>query len=1205
MSILSWNGCYFVKTSRLWSTGSVVLVSFLLALFAISVPIASAVPQISVNSPLNQSYGTGDITINITQVEASPEMMWYTFPQEDWLMFRENPNRTGYTDNFNPPELVKLWNYTIGTYVVSSPAVSDGVVYIGSWDGSLYAFYLNGTLKWSYATGLTIKSSPSIADGIVYVGSDDSYLHAVYANNGTLKWKYGMAGGLHFTSPVVANNVVYVGSNDDNLYAIYANNGTQKWNYSTGGDIFSSPAVSDGVVYVGSSDNKLYAIYINGTLKWNYTTGGEIRSSPAISDNIIYVGSWDSNLYAIYTNGTKRWNYTTGYEIYSSPAISNGVVYVGSVDNKLYAIYTNGSLKWSYTTGGGIEYSSSVVTDEVVYIGSHDGKVYAIYLNGTKKWDYATGGTIDSSPAVVNGMIFIGSDDDNIYAFGDGSSTNSLSRDIVLPNGVYEIEVFSRNTTGDYNTSIVYFTVNDVSSPTVTIYNPQNTTYNALLIPLDVSSPETIDTWWYSLDGGSNTTFIPNTTITVTEIANHIEIYANDTAGNVGGSSIDFTVDIPPQMTVYSPQNTTYASASVSLQVSAHEPVDTWWYSLDGASNVTFIPNATITAAEGSPHAIIIYANDTTLGNENSSTVYFTLAIPPQIIFNSPLNLTYNDTLVVFNITQLEANPEVLWYTFPQEEWPMFMLDANNTGYTSNFNPPNLINVWSYDTLDEIRAGAAVSDGVVYFGTDRDDFYAVDLNGTVRWSLDLNSDVRSTPAIVDGVVYVGSRDTDLYAIDVNGTIRWQYNTGHDLDSSPTVIDGVVYIGSLDDNLYAIYTNGTLKWSYATGGDIYSTPAVVGDVVYVGSNDFSLYAIDTNGTLRWSYATGGQVRSSPSYFDGVIYVGSRDSDVYAFYENGTLKWSYNTGWQIDVTPIVVDDEVFVASGDQWLYKLDLDGNLIKRYYPCGEYIGGHCALGGGNPSYPASQAVAGDTLYYGTDSDSIIAFYTSGDWPLKWNYSLGDNVLSAPAIAAGMLFVGSFDDSMYAFADGSATNSLERTFLFSNGVYEMRVISRDTLGNMNETTVHFTVNDVTPPQITIASPLDAVYAAFNVTLSVSAHEPVDTWWYNLNGAGNVTFTSDIVITGAEGLNNLIVYANDTVGNINSSEVDFTVTLPIPATGIYGLLTHAGSGTGYFLDAIREPTVDLVLGLGIVGGIIAIFTGLAFAITNMFSGSVRKF
>ncbi len=38
---------------------------------------------------------------------------------------------------------------------------------------------------------------------------------------------------------------------------------------------------------------------------------------------------------------------------------------------------------------------------------------------GALLWKYRTGGPeVESSPAVVNGMLYIGSDDGNLYAFG-------------------------------------------------------------------------------------------------------------------------------------------------------------------------------------------------------------------------------------------------------------------------------------------------------------------------------------------------------------------------------------------------------------------------------------------------------------------------------------------------------------------------------------------------------------------------------------------------------------------------------------------------------------------------------------------------------------------------------------------------------------------------------------------------------------------
>jgi outer membrane protein assembly factor BamB len=54
----------------------------------------------------------------------------------------------------------------------------------------------------------------------------------------------------------------------------------------------------------------------------------------------------------------------------------------------------------------------------VDHIGS-DYNVYALNAKiGAKLWRYLTGGAVISSPAVANGMLYLGSHDATVYAFG-------------------------------------------------------------------------------------------------------------------------------------------------------------------------------------------------------------------------------------------------------------------------------------------------------------------------------------------------------------------------------------------------------------------------------------------------------------------------------------------------------------------------------------------------------------------------------------------------------------------------------------------------------------------------------------------------------------------------------------------------------------------------------------------------------------------
>jgi outer membrane protein assembly factor BamB len=97
--------------------------------------------------------------------------------------------------------------------------VANGVVYVGSNDNNLYALNAStGGKLWQFTTGASVQSSPAVADGVVYFGSEDNNVYAVNANTGAELWRY-TTGFEVDSSPAVANGVVYVGSADANIYA--------------------------------------------------------------------------------------------------------------------------------------------------------------------------------------------------------------------------------------------------------------------------------------------------------------------------------------------------------------------------------------------------------------------------------------------------------------------------------------------------------------------------------------------------------------------------------------------------------------------------------------------------------------------------------------------------------------------------------------------------------------------------------------------------------------------------------------------------------------------------------------------------------------------------------------------------------------------------------------------------------------------------
>jgi outer membrane protein assembly factor BamB len=319
------------------------------------------------------------------------------------------------------------WAFETGDWVLSSPTVADGTVYVGSFDGNLYAVDAgSGNQEWAFECDV-VYSSPTVVDGTVYVGSWDGNLYAVDTGSGDQEWAFG-TGDAVTSSPTVAEGTVYVGSNDFNLYAVDAESGDQEWAFETANTVRSSPTVAEGTVYVGSNDFNLYAVDAeSGNQEWASEPGYNIPfSSPTVAEGTVYVGSgW--KLYAIDAgSGDQEWAFETGDAVYSSPTVTDGTVYVGSYDGNLYAVdAVSGDQKWAFETGSLVK-SSPTVADGTVYVGSVDYNLYAVDArSGDQEWGFETGDQVRSSPTVADGTVYVGSEDGNLYAVGTDHTKSS------------------------------------------------------------------------------------------------------------------------------------------------------------------------------------------------------------------------------------------------------------------------------------------------------------------------------------------------------------------------------------------------------------------------------------------------------------------------------------------------------------------------------------------------------------------------------------------------------------------------------------------------------------------------------------------------------------------------------------------------------------------------------------------------------------
>jgi len=301
----------------------------------------------------------------------------------------------------------------------SSAAVVNGVVYIGSGNGYLYALNAStGAKLWSYdkKANAFANSSPAVANGVVYIGGfgvDNGVIYALDAASGAQLWSYTI--DLYVATPAVANGVVYVGCGDGGVVALNASTGTLLWGNTD--PVLAPLSVANGVVYVGERTGGVYALNAStGDQLWNYYIGPsgplarDDTSAPVIANGVVYTASaFTSLVYALNaTTGKLLWTYDTGNSGLTSPAVANGLVYIGLGDGNVYALNaTTGAKLWSYRTGSSV-YSSPAVANGVVYIGSDDGNFYALNAaTGVKLWSYATGGSV-GDPVVANGRVYVG-----------------------------------------------------------------------------------------------------------------------------------------------------------------------------------------------------------------------------------------------------------------------------------------------------------------------------------------------------------------------------------------------------------------------------------------------------------------------------------------------------------------------------------------------------------------------------------------------------------------------------------------------------------------------------------------------------------------------------------------------------------------------------------------------------------------------------
>ena len=118
-------------------------------------------------------------------------------PGADWAQFHGDASHSGIASDVLEPDLQLAWTHrTRGALLTGSPAIADGVAYVGVRDendakrSGVHALDLeSGRTLWEFDTPTSVVGSPAVDRGTVLVPSLQGTLYAVSTRSGRLRWK--------------------------------------------------------------------------------------------------------------------------------------------------------------------------------------------------------------------------------------------------------------------------------------------------------------------------------------------------------------------------------------------------------------------------------------------------------------------------------------------------------------------------------------------------------------------------------------------------------------------------------------------------------------------------------------------------------------------------------------------------------------------------------------------------------------------------------------------------------------------------------------------------------------------------------------------------------------------------------------------------------------------------------------------------------
>lgn len=270
---------------------------------------------------------------------------------------------------------------------------------------------------------------PVVDDGTVYVGDYNGNVYAVDRETGKEIWAYKVGGTKLFgianfggstdrvIAPIaIAENILFV---PDELGVFALNKETGKllnWKLDSDRAVWSQPiyvpATEDkpAMLFAASLDHSLYALDVSeidledtvgklddaeeAEVLWKADLEGAAAGQPTydVERGILFVGTFGSKMLAVSAeDGDILGEYETEGWVWEGPTLYDGVLYFGDIKGYLHAVtFNDGNFEriWSRQVAKGKLRARPLVTDDLVIVASDDNTIYAVRRDtGEREWE--------------------------------------------------------------------------------------------------------------------------------------------------------------------------------------------------------------------------------------------------------------------------------------------------------------------------------------------------------------------------------------------------------------------------------------------------------------------------------------------------------------------------------------------------------------------------------------------------------------------------------------------------------------------------------------------------------------------------------------------------------------------------------------------------------------------------------------------------